>query len=509
MKRVLSLILCFLTVCSLLTGLISCATGEPETEQTDAQTVPDGAESEQETTDPAYTCDLPALDYGQAELTVIYLNRDGRSDEMYTDKYGSGALSDAVYERNIAVERQLGVKMLFTSVDANLISEVERDIKGHTGAIDIVVNGTSSAVNPAISGEYLDLSRLENINLSKHYWTQGYNDMVTYTENRRQFLATGSMALSLFRFTYLTIYNKTVFDNMHETDLYEIVLNKKWTLDYQNNLITGHYVDLDGDSKRSDGDFYGFVTGTCVSVDPYMVATDCHLIVRDPDTGDWIFNEDALAPLTDIADKTRALYKNEATYTFDGASSDDTGLNNIVKCFARGNSMTATIMFWNMEHCFDELASMTYGIAPIPKFNEEQENYYTYVQDQVSCFGLSAGVAGGDTRREMLAAVLESLAYNSYVMVRPAYYDISLSSRYMQDPESKVILDLMFDSLSFDFSSSCGNLISGCVMRDNLRSVLSTGSGNAASTAKTWSRSVTTKLKDINKKMKKVNKADA
>ena len=89
--------------------------------------------------------------------------------------------------------------------------------------------------------------------------------------------------------------------------------------------------------------------------------------------------------------------------------------------------MMATLMFWNMEHNIEQLATLTYGIAPIPKFSKTQE-YRSYVQDQVSSFGISAGV-GGDDRSEELAAVLEAMAYHSYNIVRPAYYTNTLSTR--------------------------------------------------------------------------------
>ena len=67
--------------------------------------------------------------------------------------------------------------------------------------------------------------------------------------------------------------------------------------------------------------------------------------------------------------------------------------------------MMATLMFWNMEHNIEQLATLTYGIAPIPKFSKTQE-YRSYVQDQVSSFGISAGV-GGDDRSEELARAEE------------------------------------------------------------------------------------------------------
>ena len=131
------------------------------------------------------------------------------------------------------------------------------------------------------------------------------------------------------------------------------------------------------------------------------------------------------------------------------------------------------------------------------KFSEIQKSYYSYVQDQVSCFGISS-VVGDTDRQEMLAAVLEAMAYHSYKLVRPAYYETALSERYMQDPQSKEVLDTIFDTLCFDFSSSCSNIITGCVIRDNLRPILSGTNTNISSSTRSWQRQVERALEKYN-----------
>jgi hypothetical protein len=278
----------------------------------------------------------------------------------------------------------------------------------------------------------------------------------------------------------------------------------EWTLDYQLSIAKDHYVDKDGDAKASEGDFYGFITGDTISVDPYMVASDIHMITKDPDTGDMIYNAAAVAELSDLCDKLHLLYQNESTYVYKGATYDDVPYNYIIDHFTDGNALMVTTMFLKMETNYDALAALSYGIAPMPKFDTLQESYYSYVQDQVSCFGISA-VVGDTDRQEMLAAVLEAMAYHSYKLVRPAYYETALSERYMQDPESKEVLDMIFDTLYFDFSSTCSNVFTSCVIRDNLRPILS-GLNNrpVTSTTKSWQRTVEKHLVSYNEKLESI-----
>ena len=107
---------------------------------------------------------------------------------------------------------------------------------------------------------------------------------------------------------------------------------------------------------------------------------------------------------------------------------------------------------------------------------------------QISTYDMNKGVR----------ATLEAMAYHSYKLVRPAYYETALSERYMQDPQSKEVLDMIFGTLYFDFSSSCSNIFPGCVIRDNLRPILSGKKNTVASSTRSWQKSVDRHLKRYN-----------
>ena len=492
--------LCLLLAALMLLSLAACgeSTDDPKDEQGSKDT---GAVSEQETADPNYTCDLPSnLNFGGETIGILFDNVNHKGDELVSEELGLGVVSDAVYERNLAVKERLKVEFEFYPEDDGATAVVDAmtmDIQSGQGDYDLISNGTFKSVQPAMEGKYINLSALENIDTSKHYWTQGYNDMVTFTDEHMQFLASGPLAISMFRFMYLTLYNKTLFTDNRIPDLYETVKEGKWTLDYQYSIVKDHYVDKDSNAKPSDGDFFGFVTGDTISVDPYMVASDIHMITKDTDTGDLMYNKEALSNLSDLCDKVQLLYNDASTYVYKGATMDDVPYNYIIEHFTADNALMITTMFLKMETNFESLAGMSYGIAPMPKFSENQKSYYSYVQDQVSCYGISA-VVGDTERQEMLAAVLEAMAYHSYLLVRPAYYETALSERYMQDPQSKEVLDMIFDTLYFDFSSSCSNIFTTCVIRDSLRPILSGTSNRVSSATKSWQRSVERFLKSYN-----------
>lgn len=496
MKKRLSL---FLATLLLLPTLAAC--GKPTDDpQGDDGTKDDAGVTEQVTADPNYVCDLPSdLNYGGDDVTILYNGGNGRKDELVSEKLGNGVVADAVYERNLAVEEMLEIKLQFIEAK-DIKNDLAQDIQSGAAEYEIVANATTAAVIPAMDGHYLNLNALENIDTTKHYWTQGYNEMATFTSEDIQFLASGPIAISMFRYMYLTLYNKTLFEDYKIPDLYETVKAGEWTLDYQYSIVKDHYVDKDGDAKSSEGDFYGFVTGDTVSVDPYMVASNLHMIIRDPETGDLVYNTEAQKGLSDLCDKTQLLYNDDSVYVYKTATYDDVGQNYIINHFSDGNAMMVTTMFYAMETNFESLAAMSYGIAPMPKMTQSQKNYSSYVQDQVNCFGISSGI-GDSARQEKCAATLEAMAYHSYLLVRPAYYETALSERYMQDPQSKEGLDLIFDSLDFDFSSAWSDILGSNNIRNTLRVLLSGAKNTIASSTKSWQRAVQRQLDKYNQQI--------
>ena len=82
---------------------------------------------------------------------------------------------------------------------------------------------------------------------------------------------------------------------------------------------------------------------------------------------------------------------------------------------------------------------------------------------------------------------------------------LPLSTRYMQDPQSEEILNLIFKSLSFDFSQTCSNILSGSCLRDMMRPIMSGNRNTVSSQMRSWGRSVPKRLQKINEDLEKMD----
>ena len=126
-----------------------------------------------------------------------------------------------------------------------------------------------------------------------------------------------------------------------------------------------------------------------------------------------------------------------------------------------GNSLS------NIIANFREMKS-DFGIIPVPKYDEAQENYYTYINTW--CLG---GVAVPLTCSdpELTGFMMEALCYQSYELVRPALCENLLKQKVSRDEASAQILDLILDNTYldlnglYDFGRSC-TFVGDCIVSD-------------------------------------------
>ena len=114
--------------------------------------------------------------------------------------------------------------------------------------------------------------------------------------------------------------------------------------------------------------------------------------------------------------------------------------------FNNGLSMYLMGFLYSSEFLRD--MTQDYGIIPTVKLNEEQSQYYSVVHDiaTLQCVPTTC------TKLEAVSAVLEEMAYESYLSVTPSYYETALKTKYTRDNLSSQIIDLLHDTAMTDMA---------------------------------------------------------
>ena len=489
MKKFLALLLVFATLISVL---VACAEGDVG--QTDAS-------AEAETELPSQLDNIPAdLKFDGEDVAIISRAFLGWTwDEVAVPELNSEPVNDAIFNRNVTVGDRLNINIVSYPIEdadqAKPITEVQRAVLAGSDEYDLLAGAAYLVLQSSLEGTFRDMTQLEYLDLSQSYWTQDYNEVISY--NNRQYSATGMIALSTYRFAFVTMFNKTQFDNKQVPYLYEAVESGEWTLDYQASLVEDFYQDINGNGKKDEGDFFGLITSPYISTDPYWASCDLHLVEKDAD-GEYEYVLD-VGRLSNVTDKVLYLFYESGAMVYPHTGLD-AEQDDIRIAFAKGDGAMCTTRLVAAEQSDIRNMEELYGIVPMPKYDEAQSEYGTLQHDQFTVYAVPATVA--EDKLPLLGAVLEVMASESMRTVKPAYYEIALKRKYMSDPIAWDMLDLIFNTIRIDagivYTNALGN------PHDQLRQIITGKKNTVASKFKRMDKTVGKNLSKMVKRLEEL-----
>ena len=337
-KRILSLLLAALMLVSPLT---SCSNADEDGPRDTADGQTDTAsETEAEPQD-----NLPDdLDFENTELYFAGNNRGETRAEIAVKDYEGEPVNDAVYERNLIVEKRLNVKITSLEEDGGIVDKVATVIRSGSAEYDTVAAECCAVLPKTLEGLFMDLNQTEYLDLTQPWWSQGFNYAVSHRDS--QYAATGSMLLSLYRFCFVTVFNKRIFDEAGQTYLYDLVENGQWTLDKQIEMIPVFYRDNGNGEQDLQGDVYGFMSTDATDVDAYWSACNLKIVDKNAENEyEFVFDT---ARVFDTAEKLIRLFHGTDGGTYQGMHSDS-DWGTIRSTFAQGNAAMASLRLLELE----------------------------------------------------------------------------------------------------------------------------------------------------------------
>ncbi|MBQ8578133.1 MAG: hypothetical protein IJ449_09270 [Clostridia bacterium] len=353
-------------------------------------------------------------------------------------------VQDAVIARNIAVEERLGIDLTYdvhTEVDgSNIDAFITPLLMAGDTTYDLFTGHQWGLTKLLTTGGIVPVEDLEYIDLEQPWWWKEYMDELTLGGSDHYFMV-GDFFLHALRSARVAIFNKELYANYYDdaNELYQLVLDGKWTIDKMTELCKSVYIDLNNNGQTDAEDQLGFTSwSTQASTDPFVYGTDIEYIKRTADGGVefQMISEDAVA----LCEKLVDFFWQEGTYTGCTSDPEQHAMFASGKVLFMGNAGLATVeKIRDMESDF--------GIIPCPKYDEEQSAYRTLVHD-----GGYLGVVNGCSENlDITGAVLEALSSETYRSVTPVYYETALKVKYTRDDTSAQMIDLIHDTLMTNF----------------------------------------------------------
>lgn len=174
-----------------------------------------------------------------------------------------------------------------------------------------------------------------------------------------------------------------------------------------------------------------------------------------------------------------------AFYATGGTNAESTGLGE----FSSGKLLFLVDHLLGLEN--KRNLELEIGIVPCPKYDAEQDRFYA------PSFGAEIAVllkTLPEDRWENVGTLMESLCYYSDTFVIPMYKEVLLKTKYARDSESEAMLDIIIDSVSFEFGL---NAWQDTIANPFIIGAVVKGDGNAASTLEKMTKSVESQIKKL------------
>lgn len=485
-KRTVAFLLALLMLTS--GGMISCSDGteNAETVLTEEENVTlagdeGSVETEKELTPAEQRAliadDLPDMKFdGRSYIVAVEQTKEY---EILSEELTGEATNDAVYDRNLRIEDRFDVNIESYITSAYPYDDVRTVVTSGTYAYDIVGFWNFKAFVPIMAGVLYNWCDLPYVDLEKPWHNQLANDPATI--NGKLYAINSDLSISTLQYTYGMFFNYNIWDRygVSSQDFYDLIFEGKWTVEQMQSMTTGIWEDTNGDGIHDRNDIHGY------SVYLGLNTTDVWLAAFDLDVA--TIHDDGSFDITFFNEKTVTALEKAIALSYDegGSYRNTTDWRDVPNAFAEGKIAMTQLYFGETTESLGEMED-TYGILPLPKFDEEQEGYYTNAWDQFSVFAVPLTVKDAD--KDVTGIIFEALCAESYKTVFPAYYDQALKSRYSAEPATAEIIDLIMAGRKLEFTFQFGENLSSLPYM--FRNMLGTKSTDIASTYKKQEKSL-------------------
>lgn len=423
-----------------LISIVSCSQGK--TSDITNQTAVDSAQTSEDSEITEDLSDnLPVIEYDNADF-IIWCD-GGPYNNFYDAELTGEVVDDAVYNRNLTVKERFKINLQYNLNDTDSWRDknpMKSSILAADGAYSLISGVTLYMAPPAIAGCFTNLNKSDYLDLSRPWWSQHINNNIEV--NDRLYMASGFFDMPTVARADVTYFSTEMMNNYNLGSVYDLVYSGTWTFDKMLEMAQTAASDLDGNGIYDEKDQYGItsqwdVFGIQITTTGYTYATN-----HDDGTITLTGYNDSLIKLSEkIYDLLYNATYYYSGYTYQGQHNYD----NMMNIFTDNRALF--LMNGIDKTQYPAIREMgTYGILPTPKFYDSQEEYGTFTSAFVSAIPIDSADYEGS------AIILEALEAESYKKVLPAYYDIALSNKYLNDEDSVNMLNIIYDNTYCDFT---------------------------------------------------------
>ena len=378
--------------------------------------------------------------------TFRILTRPGESwvtDQVVEEETGD-IINDAVYRRNETVKALFNIDITAIESKTDSSADALNNILAGDDEYDIILPHARTSFTYALQNSLVNFLEVPTIDLSKEWWAKDIVDSCSV--NGHLYVLDGDISTKRLYYAYTLFFNKDIFDELGLDYPYRLVQNGEWTFDEFAKLVKQGGKDLNGDGLINEAnDQYGYY-----AIDWYGPFS----VMYSGGTRIYTKNEKGIPQLTLNSAKTTRIFSE----FFNLCSSEDVFMRlDQVRMpssdlFRDGRAMFADKSLGDAKGLRDMTSE--FGIVPFPKF-DSTDNYAALIGGGSSLMVMPITVSD----YSKTGKIIEALCAIGSRDVIPAFYDVSLKTKFSRDAESEEMIDIIKDSLVYDLGYLAGGAL--------------------------------------------------
>ena len=446
-KRSLSLLMALVMLLGTLLLTVSCGTGEDDPEQNSGSLTTGEAETEKPS---AYD----TVEKQQYDRDFNILTRDDTAEDFEVEDLTGDLLDDMLYERNAKIATDFDIEFVYYKMAYDVLNTT-LNTQATSGSDDYdLFIGHKYSFGTCAQGNYCyNLGEIDAMDLTQPWWDQ--NCYANMTVNGRTYMITGDIFPSSMLTSSCLVFNRTMVKELGKDDaaLFELTRNGDWTMDVMYEYCKDVSFDLNGDGNMTYTDDRYCLTSWMMDV-PFSMYYACN--------ESFVTIVDGTPELTYSTEKVTNIYEKIYKIIVEQNSYFVTDLNQYATTyepFVAGRAMFCDVTLSKITTFISEMND-PYGILPMPKYDENQAEYLSFVN------GSSAMVMVCKTESdiEYVGTIIEAMATFNYDNVTPKLFEVSTKLQAAQDPDSSAMVDYIVRNRIFDLAYFADFAISNVVL---------------------------------------------
>ncbi len=432
MKRIFALILSS----AMALSFIACGEADSGSPIAAAESPATNEETEttaEETTQGLPMPELPEKNYNGETFTILTRGRySGSFEEMFlcAEELNGEIVNDAVFNRNAEVEDKFNLKLVITE-DPDAAKTAEKLVLAADNTVDVVDTQAMSLAAMSKKNVLVNLLNIDYLNLDADYWSSLVKKDLQI--DGKLYMMPSDISMNRLEYAFFLYFNKEIIKDYNLEDPYKHLDENKWTLDRFLDYITAVSADLNGDGIYDDKDQYSILYEN-FDIHYILIGSGVNYTAPDDEKG---------LVLTAYTDKTDSIIERCRTAFSGNNVASYMGISEGVDTSGYDNRWEwARTLFTNRQYLFMDLGMFElenlrdmaddFGLLPMPKYDETQEDYYHRVNPEGCIFAVP--MCCPDLER--VGVVLEYASYISNRDLLPAYYDTTIKQKKIRDDKA-------------------------------------------------------------------------